>query len=218
MEVSSTTVAATGIRCVIRLVWPQSRSNEPPGPRERPEPRYASLADHEARIPMRDGVRLAADVLRPSAAGMKFPALVTASVYTRQLQRSVIALGQNEAGVSEFWVPRGYAHVIVDVRGSNDSEGVYDLFGAQQQPDLYDIIEWVAAQPWCDGNVGMSGISYMGRTQLFAAEQQPPHLKAIFPYDASCDFYRDACFHGGVTNNLTTHRTADVMNLNMTSG
>jgi len=49
----------------------------------------------------------------------------------------VIALGQNEAGVSEFWVPRGYAHVIVDVRGCNDSEGVYDLFGAQEQQDLY---------------------------------------------------------------------------------
>ena len=64
----------------------------------------------------------------------------------------------------------------------------------------------------------MSGISYMGRTQLFAAEQQPPHLKAIFPYDASCDFYRDACFHGGIATNFTTHWTAFVMNLNMTSG
>ena len=82
------------------------------------EPRYATLSDYEARIPMRDGIRLAADVIRPHAGGMKFPALVTTSVYTRQLQRSVIALGQNEAGVSEFWVPRGYAHVIVDVRGS----------------------------------------------------------------------------------------------------
>jgi len=126
----------------------------------------------------------------------------------------VIALGQNEAGVSEFWVPRGYGHVIVDVRGSNDSEGIYDLFGSQEQQDLYDIIEWVAAQPWCDGNIGMSGVSYMGRTQLFAAEQQPPHLKAIFPYDASCDFYRDACFHGGIGTSFITHWTAFVANLN----
>ena len=167
---------------------------------------------------MRDGVRLAADVNRPSARGMKFPALVTTSVYTRQLQRGVTALGQNEAGISEFWVPRGYAHVIVDARGSNDSEGDYDLFGKLEQQDLYDVIEWVAQQPWCDGNVGMSGVSYMGRTQLFAAEQQPPHLKAIFPYDASCDFYRDACFHGGIPTNFTTHWTQFVMNLHMTSG
>jgi predicted acyl esterase len=206
------------IRCIDPLVSPQYPFDEPPKPPERSEARYASISDHEARIPMRDGIRLAADVIRPHAGGMKFPALVTTSPYTRQLQRSVIALGQNEAGVSEFWVPRGYAHVIVDVRGSNDSEGLYDLFGAQEQRDLYDIIEWVAEQPWCDGNVGMSGISYMGRTQLFAAEQQPPHLKAIFPYDASCDFYRDACFHGGIATNFTTHWTAFVMNLNMSSG
>jgi predicted acyl esterase len=206
------------IRCIDPLVSPQYPFDEAPRPPERSEPRYASVSDYEARIPLRDGITLAADVIRPHAGGMKFPALVTTSVYTRQLQRTVIALGQNEAGVSEFWVPRGYAHVIVDVRGCNDSEGEYDLFGAQEQQDLYDIIEWVAAQPWCDGNVGMSGISYMGRTQLFAAEQQPPHLKAIFPYDASCDFYRDACFHGGIPTNFTTHWTAFVMNLNMTSG
>ncbi|MGQ0522431.1 MAG: CocE/NonD family hydrolase [Betaproteobacteria bacterium] len=205
------------IRCIDPLVSPQYPFNDAPRTPERSEPRYATISDYEARIPLRDGIRLAADVIRPSASGMKFPALVTTSVYTRQLQRGVIALGQNEAGVSEFWVPRGYAHVIVDVRGSNDSEGVYDLFGSQEQQDLYDIIEWVAEQPWCDGNVGMSGISYMGRTQLFAAEQQP-HLKAIFPYDASCDFYRDACFHGGIPTNFTTHWTAFVMNLNMTSG
>ncbi|HET9403484.1 MAG TPA: CocE/NonD family hydrolase, partial [Burkholderiales bacterium] len=206
------------IRCIDPQVSPQYPFDEAPRTPERSEPRYAAFSDYAACIPMRDNVRLAADVNRPSARGMKFPALVTTSVYTRQLQRGVIALGQNEAGISEFWVPRGYAHVIVDVRGSNDSEGHYDLFGAQEQQDLYDIIEWVAAQPWCDGNVGMSGVSYMGRSQLFAAEQQPPHLKAIFPYDASCDFYRDACFHGGIPTNFTTHWTQFVMNLHMTSG
>jgi len=206
------------IRCIDPLVTPQYPFDEAPRAPERSEPRYAALSDYEARIPMRDGIRLAADVIRPAARGMKVPALVTSSVYTRQLQRGVTALGQNEAGISEFWVPRGYAHVIVDVRGSNDSEGVYDLFGAQEQQDLYDTIEWVAQQPWCDGNVGMSGVSYMGRSQLFAAEQQPPHLKAIFPYDASCDFYRDACFHGGIPTNFTTHWTQFVMNLHMTSG
>ena len=206
------------IRSIDPLVTPQYPFDEAPRAPERSEPRYASFSDYAAMIPMRDGIRLAADVVRPAARAMKVPALVTSSVYTRQLQRGVTALGQNEAGISEFWVPRGYAHIIVDVRGSNDSEGVYDLFGAQEQQDLYDIIEWVAAQPWCDGNVGMSGVSYMGRSQLFAAQQQPPHLKAIFPYDASCDFYRDACFHGGIPTNFTTHWTQFVMNLHMTSG
>lgn len=211
-------VDANRIRCPDPLVHPQYPFDEPPPTPERSEPRYATISETEVRIPMRDGVRLAADVLRPAAAGKKFPALVSTSVYTRQLQRTVLPLGQNEAGISEFWVPRGYAHVVVDVRGCNDSEGVYDLFGPQEQQDLYDIIEWVAAQPWCDGNVGMSGASYFGRTQLFAAEQQPPQLKAIFPYDASCDFYRDACFHGGIATGFVTHWTAFVANLNLLSG
>jgi putative CocE/NonD family hydrolase len=210
-------VDANRIRSIDPLVWPQVPFNESPKTPERSEPRYGIYCDYEARIPLRDGIKLAADVLRPHAGG-KFPALVSTSVYTRQLQRSVVALGQNEAGISEFWVPRGYVHVIVDVRGSNDSEGFYDLFGRQEQQDLYDIIEWVAEQPWCDGNIGMSGVSYFGRTQLFAAEQQPPHLKAIFPYDASCDFYRDACYHGGIPTPFSIHWTAAVMNLHMTSG
>jgi predicted acyl esterase len=211
-------VDANRIRCIDPLVWPQYPFNEPPRPPERSEPRYATFTDHEIRIPMRDGIRLAVDILRPHAAGMKFPALISASVYTRQLQQSVVPLNQNEAGVAEFWVPRGYAHVNVDVRGCNDSEGVYDLFGSLEQRDLYDIIEWTAEQPWCDGNIGMSGVSYFGRSQLFAAEQQPPHLKAIFPYDAACDFYRDSCFHGGIATPFTTHWVSWVMNLNMASG
>ena len=211
-------IDASRVRCIDPQVTPQYPFDTPPSPPERSEARYAISADYEARIPMRDGIRLAADVIRPAAAGMKFPALVTTSVYTRQLQRTVLPLGQNEAGISEFWVPRGYVHVIVDVRGCSDSEGKYDLFGEIEQRDLYDIIEWVGTQPWCNGNVGMSGISYMGRTQLFAAEQQPPHLKAIFPHDASCDFYRDACFHGGISTNFNTHWTGYVTNLNMMSG
>src|SRR5687767_5878372 len=88
------------IRCIDPLVTPQYPFDEPPKPPERSEARYASISDYEARIPMRDGIRLAADVIRPDARGLKFPALVTTSVYTRQLQRGVIALGQNEAGVS----------------------------------------------------------------------------------------------------------------------
>ena len=210
-------IDANRIRSIDPLVWPQYPFDEPPKVPEKSEPQYSMLVEYEVRIPMRDGIRIAAEVLRPHAAG-RFPALVSTSVYTRQLQRSVVPLGQNEAGISEFWVPRGYAHVVVDVRGCNDSEGQYDLFGPQEQQDLFDIIEWVAEQPWCNGNIGMSGVSYFGRTQLFAAEQQPPHLKAIFPYDASCDFYRDACFHGGIATNFTTNWTSAVMNLNMSSG
>jgi predicted acyl esterase len=130
--------------------------------------------------------------------GEKFPALCSFSPYTRQLQRESTPIGQNEAGISEFWVPRGYAHVIVDVRGANGSEGSWDHWGPEEQKDFADIIEWVAEQSWCNGKVGMMGCSYFGMTQNLAAEQQPPSLKAIFPYDAATDMYRDVYFSGGI--------------------
>ncbi len=204
------------VRSIDPLVWPQYPFDEPPKTPERSEPRYSTFADYDVRIPMRDGTKLVADILRPYGAG-KFPALVSTSPYTRQLQRTVVPVVYNASGISEFWVPRGYVHVIVDVRGSNDSEGIYDLFGPQEHQDAYDIIEWVAEQSWCTGNIGMSGISYFARSQLFAAQQQPPHLKAIFPYDASCDFYRDGCFHGGIGTPFVLNWAAGVMGLNAAS-
>ncbi|MFH1650563.1 MAG: CocE/NonD family hydrolase [Chloroflexota bacterium] len=188
------------IRTVNPSSIPQFPFDSPPRIPESSAPDYTVQADCGVRIPMRDGVRLAADIYRPSAPGQKFPALVAVSPYTRQLQQTAIPLGQNEAGITEFWVPRGYAHVIVDVRGSNDSEGSYDLMGPREQGDLFDIIEWVAQQPWCSGSVGMTGCSYFGWSQMMAATQQPPHLKAVFAFDAATDLYRDVCFHGGIFN------------------
>jgi predicted acyl esterase len=83
-----------------------------------------------------------------------------------------------EAGDTRFFVSRGYVHVIGGPRGIGKSEG-----GGSREWDCYDLIEWIAAQPWCDGNVGMVGISGFGAEQLAVARQQPPHLKAIFPFD-----------------------------------
>ena len=82
---------ANRIRSVDPLVWPQYPFNEPPKVPEKSEPRYSIFSDHEARIPMRDGIRIAADVLRPYAVG-KFPALVSTSVYTRQLHAEPLTL------------------------------------------------------------------------------------------------------------------------------
>ena len=61
-------------------------------------------------------------------------------------------------------------------------------------------IEWIAMQPWCDGNLGMLGMSYFGTLQFMVAAQNPPHLKAIFPYEAHTDRYRHQFYHGGIMN------------------
>lgn len=97
-------------------------------------------------------------------------------------------MGFIEAGATDFWVPRGYVHVIANLRGTGGSEGTFGFFDGQEGLDMHDLVEWVAAQPWCDGNVGMIGISYFAMTQLEAAVERPPHLKAIFPTPAMLDF------------------------------
>jgi predicted acyl esterase len=188
------------VRSVNPSSLPQYPFDSPPALRESSKPTYAIESETDIFIPMRDGVKLAADVFRPSAPGKRFPGLVAASGYGRQLQRTAIPTGQNESGLPEFWVPRGYVHVIVDVRGTNDSEGSWQMEGPLEQQDLFDLVEWVARQPWCDGNVGMTGESYYAASQLRAATQRPPHLKAIFPQCGSVDRYRDTYYVGGIFN------------------
>src|SRR5262249_37573787 len=118
------------------------------------EPRYATSTSLDQRITVRDGTVLLADVLRPET-DAPGPALVAASCYPRQIQNSGAPLGFVEAGASDFWVPRGYAHVIANVRGTGGSGGTYGMLDETERQDLADLVEWTAAQTWCDGNVGM---------------------------------------------------------------
>jgi predicted acyl esterase len=161
-------------------------------------PQFTIRRDDNAHVAMRDGVTLLADVHRPDADG-RFPALIAASPYPRQMQDLGAPAGFIEAGVTDFWVPRGYVHVIANVRGTGGSGGTFGFFDPQERHDMYDLVEWAAAQPWCDGNVGMIGISYFAMTQLEAAVERPPHLKAIFPVAVTADLY-DAASHHGLTS------------------
>ncbi|HZD91635.1 MAG TPA: CocE/NonD family hydrolase, partial [Pseudolabrys sp.] len=148
------------------------------------------IAEKDVAVPMRDGVNLSIDIYRPDSAE-KFPALLAFSIYNKDLQGPDVAAslppqpawsslwaGLLEAGDTKFLVSRGYVHVIGSPRGIGKSDG-----GGSRQWDSYDLIEWIGAQPWCDGNVGMVGISGFGAEQFHAAKQNPPHLKAVFPFD-----------------------------------
>lgn len=163
------------------------------------------------RVPMRDGIELAADVYS-GLDDKPRPALVALSPYGKELQALALTMppqkrpspmwdGCIEAGDIARVVGEGYAHVIGDLRGSGDSQGEhignYNAGGVSLGEDAYDFIEWVAAQPWCDGNVGMIGISYFGSMQILAAAERPPHLKAIFVSGGHYDFY-ETTYHGGV--------------------
>jgi uncharacterized protein len=174
-----------------RLNGPQDTGREY---RNLSRPVFAITTDN-ARAVMRDGITLLADVHRPAADG-KYPALIAASPYPRQMQDLGAPAGFIEAGATDFWVSRGYVHVIANVRGTGGSGGTFGFFDPQERRDMYDLVEWAAAQPWCDGNVGMIGISYFAMTQLEAAVERPPHLKAIFPVAVTADLYDAASHHG----------------------
>jgi putative CocE/NonD family hydrolase len=140
---------------------------------------------------MSDGVVLNAVVRRPDAAG-RFPVIVTITPYNGT--NGAISVN------NDYLVQRGYVQVIVDVRGTGESQGTWDDLGTREQRDGYEAVEWAAAQPWSNGVVGMWGASYMAISQLFTAAQQPPHLKAIFPIVPMSDSYRDMVFPGGQAN------------------
>ena len=165
----------------------------------------------DLRVPMRDGVELAVDAYHGQDDTPR-PALIAMSAYGKELQALALTTppqrrpspmwdGCIEAGDIARVVKEGYVHVIGDMRGTGDSGGVmignYNFGGVPQGQDLHDLVEWVAAQPWCDGNVGMIGISYFGSMQVLAAAERPPHLRAIFVSGGHYDFY-ETTYHGGV--------------------
>jgi putative CocE/NonD family hydrolase len=109
-------------------------------------------------------------------------------------------MGNQEAGDTRYLVSRGYAHVVGNPRsiGKSEENSSYPLGYFKVETDYYDLIEWIASQPWCDGNIGMIGMSAFAMAQYQAAAQQPPHLKCIAPYDSATDIYRDFCYRGGL--------------------
>lgn len=172
------------------------------------QPKFDIKTDRDVLVPMRDKTRLCVNIYRPKSRG-KFPALLALGGYGKELQevllppqplqKSAVWDGNIEAGDTPDIVPRGYAHVIADVRGIGKSGGEYPgMWSTQEGVDGYDLVEWIARQPWCNGNVGMIGYSYYGCIQLKVAIQQPPHLKAIFVSHLVNDFYRDGVYNGGI--------------------
>ena len=161
----------------------------------------------DVSVGMRDGCELSVDLFLPDGYD-PHPALLAMSPYGKEIQslpirpqpvESSAYRRSIEAGDPEMLTAAGYVHVIADVRGIGKSDGTYrGWMSAEEGRDGHDLVEWIAAQPWCDGNVGMVGVSYYGSVQLNVAATQPPHLKAIMPWNAPADFYREATHHGGI--------------------
>ncbi|MEK6976088.1 MAG: CocE/NonD family hydrolase [Candidatus Thermoplasmatota archaeon] len=150
-------------------------------------------------IPSHDGILLRTERTLPQGSG-PFPAVIVSSPYYSH------AAGADPADwtyVVQDWARRGYAMVTADVRGFADSGGCVEVWGINEQLDQKFLVEWVAAQPWSDGNVGFYGQSYVGTTPVEAAVQAPPALKAIVTIAPVINAYED-WHYGGVPNGEST--------------
>lgn len=148
------------------------------------------LVDKGVAVPMRDGVRLCADIYRPES-DEPVPAVLHRTPYNRRLRLSTAAAVDPERAVDE-----GFALVCQDVRGLGDSGDDFYPF-RNEGPDGYDTIEWIAAQGWSNGEVSMSGRSYPAATQWLAAAEHPPHLAAIAPVVIGSNYYSGWVYQGG---------------------
>jgi putative CocE/NonD family hydrolase len=165
-----------------------------------PAAKYKVKVIADARIRMRDGVEIAAKITRPDGEG-KFPAIMSYNPYRRPGTIAAASVEseytQNVHGPSYF-AERGYVSVDYDVRGTGNSGGsTQDMYADAERQDGYHMVEWIAAQPWSNGNVGMWGLSYGGVDTWQVAAMAPPHLKAIIVRAGTEDTYLDWAYPGG---------------------
>lgn len=174
--------------------------------------------DWDVPVPMDDGVVLRCDVFRPIKEG-RYPVIMAYSPYGKWLwfgdgyvdqwnrlieEHPDVSSGSSTRYVSfeavdpEKFVPDRYACVLFDSRGTGRSRGFLDPWSPRETQDLYQCIEWAAAQPWSNGKIGLCGISYLAMNQWQVAALQPPHLAAMCVWEGVSDFYREFARHGGI--------------------
>lgn len=155
------------------------------------------VTERDLAVPIRDGVRLFANVYRPAANG-PHPVIMSVTPYGKDklpdrlatffMRLSGVRFGELncsrltgfESPDPAYWVRQGYAVLQADVRGMHKSEGQAGILRQQDAEDYYDLIEWAASQPWCTGRVGLMGVSYLCMSQWYVAALKPPHLRSAY--------------------------------------
>ncbi len=172
------------------------------------------LFEKDVPVTLRDGTVIYADVFRP-VDEEQHPAIMAWSPYGKEIggqwlddvpgrsgvpQGAVSDLEKFEGPDPAYWVAHGYAIINPDSRGAYESEGNLNYWGSEMAKDGADTIEWIAAQPWSNGKVGMSGNSYLTVSQWFIAAEKPEHLTAIAPWEGFSDHFRETANRGGIPN------------------
>ena len=188
---------------------PEARGGAPPVYRRTVE--NGMIIERDVAVRMRDGVEINIDVFRP-AGGPPVPPLIAWGPYGKHghtrytvnfpncgvKQDELSPHAAFEAPDPAFWVPRGYAIINADIRGTWYSQGNATFLSPEEALDYHDLIEWAGTRPWSNGKVGLTGVSYLASSQWFVAGTQPPHLAAINPWEGWSDTYREVVRHGGI--------------------
>lgn len=168
--------------------------------------------DRDLDMQLRDGTRIYLDLFRP-VTDEPLPVILVWSPYGKQggfweydslpgragvPDSATSGLEKFEGPDPAFWCANDYAIVNVDPRGVFASEGDVQFWSELEIQDGYDVIEWIAAQPWCTGSVAMAGNSWLTIMQWKIASARPPHLAAIAPWEGLTDIYRDQVLWGGI--------------------
>ena len=170
--------------------------------------------EKDVQVPSRDGSPLLADVFRPGGDD-PVPAIACISPYGKDVHWSerfpmydLVEQGDYmvwETPNPEWWTERGYAVVRADTRGTGKTEGRADPFSYRDAEDFYDLIEWCGTQPWSNGKVATSGISWFAMMGWHVAALQPPHLAAVIAWEGLNDLYREWARQGGIYTNRFTN-------------
>jgi putative CocE/NonD family hydrolase len=167
-------------------------------------PRFASTPPASCYVTMRDGCRIAVDVYLPGGGPARVPCVLILTPYYRRF-----ALASDAPGAArwrDLLVGRGYGLVVVDVRGTGASFGARDSFRSPREREDYgELAAWIVEQPWSDGRIGATGISYVGAACDFLASTGHPAVRAIAPLFAVWDTYADHYYPGGIL----LHRLAE---------
>jgi uncharacterized protein len=168
------------------------------------------IIEYDAALRMRDGVEIYVDLFRPEGADL-VPVIVAWGPYGKHGPVKYDLFPKHgvdpswtspyagfEAPDPQYWTRHGYAVINVDPRGMWNSQGDATFYSSQEARDVHDLIEWAGTQPWCNGKVGMSGVSYLAIVQWRAAAAAPAHLAAINPWEGVSDRYREMAYHGGI--------------------
>lgn len=165
--------------------------------------------ERDVSVPMRDGVIIYVDIYRPDGV-TNVPSIIGWTPYGKRnhaistqwqslVKDGIVSpMAKFECPDPAHWCPRGYAIINPDPRGVGFSQGDCAYLGTQEGRDGHDLIEWIAAQGWSSGKVGMAGNSWAAMCQWYIAAEKPPHLVCIAPWEGTSDIYRELMCWGGI--------------------